>query len=279
MVILRSGVFGWKKETKCCEMKDNPIEPTRINEGNQKIDNNNIHEIDLEIVETNDGSSTIYHSGIGEHYHSHHGALKESKHVFLCSGLQYFLDKNTQQSGNTVDKVAILEVGFGTGLNYLLTADYCYKNNIVLHYTGIERFPLAEDLINKTGYSDFIEAELAKNFFLNYPFILRKDLTQKETEIFGNSFLEISVMDALEFQSDKTFDVLYFDAFSAIHQPEMWTKELLAHLGNFLNPGGVFITYAITGNLKRNLKSLGFQIEKVPGAPGKREMLRAISPL
>lgn len=95
-------------------------------------------------------------------------------------------------------------------------------------------------------------------------------------DVSANNTLELVIGDALDFKSERSFDVLYFDAFSAIHQPEMWTKELLEPLCNLLKPGGVFITYAITGNLKRLVKSFGFEIEKVPGAPGKREMLRAV---
>ncbi len=257
----------------------NPIVRNKTLEDHVDCVDNNSNKNNLELVKTNDGSVTIYHPGIGEHYHSHHGALQESKHVFLCSGLQFFLAKNAKKAEITTESVSILELGFGTGLNYLLTADYCSKNDITLRYTGIERYPLPQELMNKTGYSDFVAKDLANNFQLKYPAILTNDSIQNGVEILDNSFLKIRVLDAIEFISDQTFDVLYFDAFSAIHQPEMWTKELLAHLCNFLNPGGVFVTYAITGNLKRILKSLGFQIEKAPGAPGKREMLRAIAPL
>lgn len=253
-------------------MKNESIEITE----NKQDRESNREQINLEIVKTNDGSSTLFHPLIGEHYHSRHGALQESKHVFLNSGLQFFLNKKNSLNGSSTNRVSILEVGFGTGLNYLLTADYCLKNKITLHYTGIERYPLPKDLIDETNYAAFVDKSLANSFYFNYPIILEKN---EETTILENSYLEIALLDVLKFQSNKTFDVLYFDAFSAIHQPEMWTKELLAHLSNFLNPGGVFITYAITGNLKRTMKSLGFEIEKVPGAPGKREMLRAISPL
>lgn len=250
----------------------------------------------LTLVETNDGSTTIFHPGIGEHYHSHHGALQEAKHVFLTSGLKFFLEnldskKHTISTENNLpNSVSILEVGFGTGLNYLLTADYCYKNQINLQYTGLERYPLSYELIKKTGYANFIEKDLASTFYANYAQLLerssfldskKRSINNQEIkglEILPNSHLEIAVGDALEFKTDKKYDILYFDAFSEIHQQEMWTKELLTHLCDFLKPGSVFITYAITGNLKRNMKSLGFQIEKVPGAPGKREMLRATLP-
>lgn len=257
-------------------MKSEQIGLVKTLEDNHEMKNNNLQKADLKLVTTNDGSSTFFHPLIGEHYHSHHGALQESKHVFLTSGLKFFLNKIKALNGCPTNRVSILEVGFGTGLNYLLTADYCFKNQIALHYTGIERYPLPKDLIDKTDYAAFIDESLAHSFYFNYPTILEKN---EEISVLENSNLDIVVLDALSFQTTKRFDVLYFDAFSAIHQPEMWTKELLAHLSNFLNPGGVFITYAITGDLKRTMKSLGFEIEKVPGAPGKREMLRAISPL
>lgn len=257
-------------------MDKNETEFSGSKDSDQTIEDIN-HAGSLKLVKTNDGSSTIFHPGIGEHYHSHHGALQESKHVFLGSGLQYFLEREAQE-GSPLNKVSILEVGFGTGLNYLLTADYCFGNKIGLHYTGIERFPLSEELIRETGYASLVNQNLASNFQLNYSTTISNG-EGGETQILSNSYLEIAVLDAKDFQSNKQFNVLYFDAFSAIHQPEMWTKELLATVCNCLKPGGVFITYAITGNLKRNLKSLGLNIEKVPGAPGKREMLRATAPL
>lgn len=231
----------------------------------------------LEVVQTNDGSSTIYHPKIGEHYHSHHGALQEAKHVFLSSGLEYFLTKSRNEPGISPSDVSILEVGFGTGLNYLLTADYCFRNNIKLHYTSLERFPLSSEIIRETQYAQFVDKEIAIPFYNTYEKEVDSQKAQTYTfEVSNNNVLELVIGDALDFQSNKTFDILYFDAFSAIHQPEMWTKELLEPICSFLKPGGVFITYAITGNLKRLMKSLGFEIEKVPGAPGKREMLRAV---
>ena len=231
----------------------------------------------LEIVQTNDGSATIYHPEIGEHYHSHHGALQEAKHVFLNAGLEYLLTKSRIEQDSMPANVSILEVGFGTGLNYLLTADYCARNNINLHYTSLERFPLSSEIIKETGYAQFVDEEIARAFYNAY----EKEVFSSQAQTYhfnmsNNNELELVIGDAQVFRTEKVFDILYFDAFSAIHQPEMWTKELLEPICGFLKPGGVFITYAITGNLKRLMKSLGFEIEKVPGAPGKREMLRAV---
>ena len=219
----------------------------------------------MEFVTTADGSSTLYHPEIGEHYHSKHGALQEAKHVFLHTGLSFFLEQESTK------KVAILEVGFGTGLNFLLTADRALQQGLDLSYTGIEAYPLAEEVIFKTGYAQFVSPEIWASFQQNYRLAL-----QGEVDFSAQVRLAIAHQKVMEFQSSQQFDVLYFDAFAAVHQPEMWSEETLAHICSFLRPGGVFVTYAITGHLKRTMKALGFSIEKAPGAPGKREMLRAV---
>lgn len=217
----------------------------------------------LELVTTSDGSKTIYNSEVGEHYHSKHGALQESRHVFLNTGLVHFLE-------NTPTKqVSILEVGFGTGLNFLLTAEYCSSNSTSLNYTGIEAYPVSTEMIAKTGYDAFVSKEIWEGFLCLYPTALNKEFSA-----ITECKLEIAHCKLLEFSTTQTYDVLYFDAFAAVHQPEMWTTEALAQVTQYLKPNGIFVTYAITGNLKRSMKSLGFSIEKAPGAPGKREMLR-----
>ena len=218
----------------------------------------------MEFVKTADGSKTLYHDQVGEHYHSKHGAQQESIHVFLNTGLSYWLDKESAQSAS------ILEIGFGTGLNFLLTADYCSKNNVNLNYIGIEAYPLKPELIVQSEYNQYVNPEIWDQFVENYAKALESKLSFNEL-----IQLKIAHQKVMDFQSEERFDVIYFDAFAEIHQPEMWTPETLAHVCQFLNPGGVFVTYAITGNLKRAMKALGFSIEKAPGAPGKREMLRA----
>lgn len=218
----------------------------------------------MEFVKTADGSKTLFHEQIGEHYHSKHGAQQESIHVFLNTGLRYWLEKNVAQNAS------ILEIGFGTGLNFLLTADYCVNNKIGLNYVGIEAFPLSNELVSQSEYNQYISEDIWKAFLLNYTEALKSKITLTD-----NIHLEIAHQKVVEFNSLEQFDVIYFDAFAEIHQPEMWTPETLAHVTQFLKPNGVFVTYAITGNLKRAMKALGFSIEKAPGAPGKREMLRA----
>ena len=219
---------------------------------------------ELQIVLTADGSNTIYNPQVGENYHSINGALQESLHVFVNAGLNYFLDITG------LKQVNILEVGFGTGLNFLLTADFCTTHKIQLNYTGIEAYPLTPQMIAQTGYEQYVPSAIWESFTEQYP------ETLKET-VALNTFCNLKVEDKklLDFNSDHKYDVIYFDAFAVAHQPEMWDEEAISHTIKFLKPDGVFVTYAITGNLKRMLKSLGLKIQKIPGAAGKREMLRA----
>jgi tRNA U34 5-methylaminomethyl-2-thiouridine-forming methyltransferase MnmC len=221
---------------------------------------------ELQIVQTADGSNTIYNPQVGENYHSKHGALQESRHVFVNSGLQYFLDR----TGDLEAPVSILEVGFGTGLNFLLSADLCDQKRINLNYTGIEAYPLTEEMIGQTGYDQYISAELWQQFIAQYPNALSSQVT-----ISACCQLQIANTPLLNFQSAQQYDIIYFDAFAAAYQPEMWDETAIGHTLQYLKPGGVFVTYAITGNLKRAVKALGCKVEKAPGAPGKREMLRA----
>lgn len=223
----------------------------------------------LSIVTTADGSKTIYHPLVKENYHSKHGAVQESNHVFLNSGLRYYLADKEE-----VNTVSVLEVGFGTGLNFLLTADFCTGKELVLDYVGIEAYPLQLSFIEETSYNDLVSVNTWQAYQKNY------NSAMQETVLMNDYCSFHIACTALEnFKSELLFDVIYFDAFASCHQPEMWTKEAIEHTTRFLKPGGVFVTYAITGDLKRMMKSLGLKVEKAPGAAGKREMLRAIKPM
>lgn len=217
------------------------------------------------LTPTADGSNTLFNETIGEHYHSAHGALQESKHVFINAGLKYAIEQNDAKD------ISILEVGFGTGLNFILSFSHCEEQAIRLNYTGIEAYPLTREILEKTNYSEYVSGDLWKKFIDNY------DLAINNTQpLSSHCDLQIAHTKLDKFNTDKRFDVVYYDAFSVQHQPAMWTDEIIAHTCNLIEPGGVFVSYAITGKLKRAVKACGFTIEKLPGAPGKREMLRAI---
>jgi len=217
------------------------------------------------ITPTADGSNTLYNETIGEHYHSKHGALQESKHVFIDAGLKHAVLNFPDQP------ISILEIGFGTGLNFLMTSSYADKHDLSIEYTGIEAFPLTREELCSTLYSQFVSEKIWNDFIINYDTALTApvslNISQKLT--IAHTTLE-------DFITLVSFDLVYFDAFSVQHQPEMWSDDIIGHVCSFLKPGGIFVTYAITGKLKRALKSFGMKIEKLPGAPGKREMLRAV---
>ncbi|WP_316815837.1 tRNA (5-methylaminomethyl-2-thiouridine)(34)-methyltransferase MnmD [Pedobacter nyackensis] len=216
------------------------------------------------ITLTADGSNTLYNETIGEHYHSKHGALQESKHVFIDAGLKHAISSFPDQ------QISILEVGFGTGLNFLLSAAYGQEQKVDLNYTSLEAFPLQIEELESTGYSSYVPQEIWNGTVNNYGKAL-----QQAVQVVPGQQLRIVHTYLHRYETDQQFDLIYYDAFSVQHQPEMWTDEIIAHVCKFLKPGGIFVTYAITGKLKRALKSVGFSIEKLQGAPGKREMLRA----
>jgi tRNA U34 5-methylaminomethyl-2-thiouridine-forming methyltransferase MnmC len=216
------------------------------------------------IITTADGSNTLFNETIGEHYHSTHGALQESQHVFLDAGLKHVVGQSAEAT------ISILEVGFGTGLNFLLTLSYCQEHNIKINYTAAEAFPLTKEEIIQTNYGAYVPADIWAEFLNNY-----EPAIAQQAALFGQQQLTIVNKAFQEMPAIAEFDLIYYDAFSVRHQPEMWSDAVIAHAAAFLKPGGTFVTYAITGKLKRCLKALGFQIEKLPGAAGKREMLRA----
>lgn len=220
----------------------------------------------LSFVLTADGSKTLFNESIGENYHSLNGAHQESQHVFVSNGLDYFFNQHKSK------EISVLEIGFGTGLNFLLSADYAISNNINLNYVGVEASPLSPEIIGNTAYQDYLRnEELWKEFNNSYP----RSFNKKEncTE---NIQLQLANQTLANFFTETRFDIIYFDAFARNYQPEMWTTESITKACMFLKDKGIFVTYSVTGDLKRALKSLGFQIERPAGAAGKREMMRAL---
>lgn len=217
----------------------------------------------IKIIVTGDGSHSLFNEALDETYHSRHGAVQESLYVFIEHGFRHFV--RTQQP----KLISILEVGFGTGLNALLTVAEAIESNIPVAYTALETYPLSQEVWVKLNYSDnnnlfneLHQSEWCRWNQINSHFRLLK--------------LEKSLQDVkLEPQQ---YDLIYFDAFAPNKQPELWELTVLDKVVKTLKSGGIFVTYCAKGQLKRDLKSLGLIVESLPGPPGKREMVRALKP-
>jgi tRNA U34 5-methylaminomethyl-2-thiouridine-forming methyltransferase MnmC len=217
----------------------------------------------LKIQVTRDGSHTLFVPELNEHYHSVFGAINESRHIFINAGLNSI----AQKSG----KIKILEIGFGTGLNALLSCIEAGKNDLYIDYQAIELFPLPEEIYLKLNYPEHIEEENSKETFMQ---IHSCPWNQhiKLSDHFSLTKLNISLQNYLP--EKQYFDLIYFDAFGPDVQPEMWTVEVFKKMAFALRQGGVLVTYSTKGVVKRNMKEAGFSIEKLPGPVGKREILR-----
>ena len=215
----------------------------------------------LEIITTLDGSHTLRNVQLNETYHSVHGAVQESLHVFIKNGTEYFRTTNQR------DSVSVFEVGFGTGLNSLLTLQYAVRNNIRVRYSTIEAFPLPGDVLEKLNYG----GEDQKVFDAIH------DAPWGEEVSVVPEFKLLKLQISLHYLASKhACDVIYFDAFAPSVQPDMWTITALDQVTSRLTEGGVFVTYSAKGQLKRDLQELGLQVETLPGPPGKNQMVRAI---
>lgn len=214
----------------------------------------------LEIITTSDGSHTIRNRELNETYHSIHGAVQESMHVFIRNGLSYF--QHRTDSG----VISILEVGFGTGLNALLALEYAHERKVRLRYTTLEPFPLEKEVWSSLNYG----VNGRQHFTSIHEVTWGCDVavTPMFTIVKQRTSLERAVL-------RENVDVIFFDAFAPSVQPELWAYDSLRKVTEKLNPGGVFVTYSARGQLKRDLKAMGLHIETLPGPPGKMQMVRA----
>jgi len=214
-----------------------------------------------ELLITSDGSHTLFVPEIDECYHSTHGAIQESSHIFIEAAL-----KQTEKS-----VINVLEVGFGTGLNAFLALVEVEGSGKSIHYTTLEKYPVAAE----------------KAFLLNYPAMVDvkyKDVFEKMHSSAWNEKVEIAPFfeiekikcDFIEFQHKSTYDIVFFDAFSPEKQPEMWTQNQFEKIYAHCNPGAILTTYCAKGNVRRALQDAGFIVERLAGPPGKREILRAV---
>ena len=215
-----------------------------------------------ELIKTADGSDTLFVRELDEHYHSTFGAIQESLHVFIKSGLNL---KNEP-------KLTIFEVGFGTGLNVFLTLLDSLKSGQNIHYITIEKYPIPRNTWESLNYPKLLQedsTEIFRKIHLS-PWNEKVRLTENFvlTKILGD-------MSSFDFDRLPLFDLIYFDAFSPEKQPELWETVIFNKLYSNTLPLGILVTYCSKGIVRRSLKESGYVVERIPGPPGKREILRA----
>jgi len=216
-----------------------------------------------EILVTDDGSVTIHLPEWNEQYHSKHGAIAEAMHVFIETGLEHWIYKNPKQ------EISILEIGFGTGLNAFLTSLEAIKKNLQINYSGIEAYPISDKEIEQLNYATLLDA--SDEAFLK----LHQSSWGASSEISQNFILTKREQFFSEINDSELYNVIYFDAFGARVQPELWTETVFKLMFEALKPNGVLVTYSAKGSVRRAMQAVGFVVERLPGPPGKREMLRA----
>lgn len=219
--------------------------------------------MERKIIVTRDGSATVEIPELKVTYHSRHGAINESMHVFIEAGWKYKLEQKKKE-----ETITILEMGFGTGLNAFLTLLEAEKEKRAVHYTSLEPYPLSRDEAVQLNYIEvFGNAEWFG--------ALHKAVWNEDKAITQHFTLHKSTAALQEFQSNKKFDIIYYDAFAPAAQPELWTTEIFSKLFNMLHEGGILVTYCSKSVVRHAMRDAGFTISKIPGPPGKREMVRA----
>jgi len=227
----------------------------------------------LEVVRTADGSDTVFHPSLNQHYHSTFGAVQESEHIFLDAGFRHAYQKFLSKGLADNHSFNILEIGFGTGLNALMTLLEAEKLRFQVNYTSVELYPLPEDVWRNLNYSGLFHIAGLQDIFAsihqaawNEAFAVSQYFNLKKAESTIETYRPVA----------SHFHLVYFDAFGPDTQPALWSEAIFANLFASLLPGGVLTTYSVKGTVVRALRSVGFQTEKLPGPPGKRHILRAI---
>lgn len=216
-----------------------------------------------EIIITADGSNSLLIPQWQETFHSKHGAITEALHVFIQEGLLYWLQQNPEQP------LHLLEIGFGTGLNALLTLLQAQEKNLSITYETLEAYPLSFEEINALNYSEVLQID--KQLFER----LHRSPWEEPVEIIPQFRIKKRKEWFENINAQSNFDLIYFDAFGARVQPELWTYPIFKKMYEALKPQGVLVTYASKGSARRAMLEAGFTVSKIPGPPGKREMLRA----
>lgn len=214
-----------------------------------------------EILTTNDGSTTIHLPDWDESYHSKHGAIQEAYHVFIKSGFSLI-------KGNSI---SILEIGFGTGLNAFITYLEAKKSNQTIDYVGVEAYPVEVAEALQMNYVSELDATNEITIFSK----MHESNWEEKQNITDNFSLTKRKQFFQDISDENTFDLIYFDAFGFRLQPELWSLEIFQKMYKAIKTDGVLVTYACRGSIKQAMLECGFKVEKLPGAPGKREMIRA----
>lgn len=226
-------------------------------------------EPDIQLMATGDGSHSLYHADLDESYHSHHGALRESQFVYIDQGLTLLPPRPT---------LRVLEVGLGTGLNVLLTARAQQQRpESTVTMTSLEPYPIPTALIDQLNYCDLLECNAAERALFQAihqcPWQSPQALTTGFTFTKLNQRLEDWAV------PEEPFDIVYYDAFAPSKQADIWAQTNLDKCAAALRPGGLLVTYCAQGAFKRNLRAAGFELgPRLPGPPGKKEMVRAVKP-
>jgi tRNA U34 5-methylaminomethyl-2-thiouridine-forming methyltransferase MnmC len=217
--------------------------------------------MEREIIISKDGSHSLFVPELNEHYHSVHGAITESLHIFIKEGLMKC----------NLLVVTILEIGFGTGLNALLTKKAAEKSGQMINYYGVEKYPLRAKEWEKFNYARQLSGVSKEEWRILHCSDWNKWMAISQ---FFRLFKDLN--DAVSFETNEMFDLVYYDAFSPDAQPHLWSEEQFNKIYRLMNPSSTLMTYSVKGSVKRALKSTGFSIEKLPGPKGKREILRAV---
>jgi tRNA U34 5-methylaminomethyl-2-thiouridine-forming methyltransferase MnmC len=221
--------------------------------------------MERKLIITADGSHTIGVGGSNLTFHSIHGAIQESRKIFLEAGFSY-------PGFDTLNEINILEMGFGTGLNALLTLIQAKLTGKKVYYEALEMAPLEEHLFASLNYCTVLDEEGLQDTFI----YMHRSPWERAAELVPGFILLKKKINILDYDTNRLFDLVYFDAFAPSHEPGVWSNMLFSKMFSCLASGGVLVTFSSSGDVRRNLQAAGFMVEKLPGPKGKREFIRAI---
>jgi tRNA U34 5-methylaminomethyl-2-thiouridine-forming methyltransferase MnmC len=215
-----------------------------------------------EVFLSGDGSHTLISNVFQSSYHSKHGAITESNVVFIQAGLDFLL-------ANKYEKIRVFEMGFGTGLNALLTCQWATQHNVQLYYHTVEAFPINIDIVKELNYGKLCQNELG--------FQKLHQTSWDQIHVISENFMLQKYLSKIEdIEITEKFDIIFYDAFGPTTQAELWSEHILHKMYHLLDDNGILVSFCAQGAFKRNLKAVGFVVESLSGPPGKREMTRAI---